>query len=58
MFSADVNFGKSPDKLKAEYLEVYEGVYAEVISTDRFDEDTDLSTTYLGTGRHDKNYSK
>ena len=23
-------------------------VYAKVISTDRFDEDTDLSTTYLG----------
>ena len=26
---------------------MYEGVYAEVISTDRFDEDTYLSTTYL-----------
>ena len=46
--SADVNFGGSPEKLKAEYLDVYEGVYAKVISTDRFDEDTDLSTTYLG----------
>ena len=48
LVSADVNFGESPEKLKAEYLDVYEGVYAEVISTDRFDEDTDLSTTYLG----------
>ena len=48
LFSADVNFGGSPEKLKAEYLDVYEGVYAKVISTDRFDEDTDLSTTYLG----------
>ena len=46
--SADVNFGRSPERLKAEYLDVYEGVYAEVISTDRFDEDTDLSTMYLG----------
>ena len=46
--SADVKFGRSPEKLKAEYLDVYEGVYAEIISTDRFDEDTDLSTTYLG----------
>ena len=35
-------------KLKAEYLDVYEGVYAKVISTDRFDEDTDLSTAYVG----------
>ena len=48
LLSADVNFGGSPEKLKAEYLDVYEGVYAEVISTDRFDKDTDLSTTYLG----------
>ena len=43
-----LNFGKSPEKLKSDYLYIYEGVYAEVISTNRFDEDTDLSTTYLG----------
>ena len=48
LLNADVNFGSSPDRLKAEYLDVYEGVYAEVVSSDRFDEDTDLSTTYLG----------
>ena len=48
LLNADVNFGGSPDKLKAEYFDVYEGVYAKVISTDIFDEDTDLSTTYLG----------
>ena len=48
LVSADVNFGGSLEKLKAEYLDIYEGVYAEVISTDRFDEDIDLSTTYLG----------
>ena len=27
---------------------MYEGVYAELISTDKFDEDTDISITYLG----------
>ena len=43
-----INFGNSPEKLKADYLDVYEAMYVEVISTDRFDEDTDLSTTYLG----------
>ena len=48
LVSADVNFGGSPEKLKAEYLDVHEGVYAEVISTGRFNEDMDLSTTYLG----------
>ena len=26
---------------------MYEGIYAEIISSNRFDEDTDLSTTYL-----------
>ena len=43
-----LNFVNSPENLKAEYLDVYEGVYVEVISTDKFDEDTDISTTYLG----------
>ena len=53
LVSADVNFGRSPEKLKAGYLDVYEGVYAEVISTDRFDEDMDLSTKILRAGRYD-----
>ena len=33
--------------MKLDYLDVHDGVYAEVLSTNRFD-DTDLSTTYLG----------
>ena len=48
MFKASVNFSGSPEKLRSEYLDVFESVYAEVISMDKFDEDTDLSTTYLG----------
>ena len=48
LLSADVNFGRNQEKLKAEYLDIYEGVYAKVIITDRFHEDLDLSTTYLG----------
>ena len=28
-----VDFGKSPEKLKSEYLDVYEGVSAEIVST-------------------------
>ena len=43
-----MNFGGSPDRLKVEYLDVYGGVYAEIVSSDRLDEDTDLSTMYLG----------
>ena len=48
LLKVSVNFGGSPEKLKSDYLDVYEGVYAEVISTDKFDEDTNLSITYLG----------
>ena len=44
----NLNFGNSPENLKSEYLDVYKGVYTEVISTDKFDEDTDISTTYIG----------
>ena len=44
----DVDFGNSPEKLKSEYLDVYEGVYAEIVSTNQFDENSDLSMTYLG----------
>ena len=40
------NFGNSPENLKAEYLDMYKGIYVEVISTDKFDEDTDIRTTY------------
>ena len=34
LVSADVNFGRSPEKLKAEYLDVYEGVYAKIVQID------------------------
>ena len=47
ILKASMNFGGRPEKLKSDYLDEYEGVYAEVISTDRFDEDADLSTTDL-----------
>ena len=48
ILKASVNFGRRPEKLRSDYLDIYEGVYAEVISTDRFDEDKDLSTTCPG----------
>ena len=48
MLKPSKNFSDVSEKLKSDYLDVYDGVYVEVISTNRFDEDTDLSTTYLG----------
>ena len=37
-----------PEKLKEEYLDIYNGIQSEILSTTVFDENLDLSTTYLG----------
>ena len=39
---------ESPGRSRAEYLDRYEGIKTEIIDTTRFDENSDLSTTYLG----------
>ena len=46
--SLDIDFGVNPETLKTNYLDLYEGVYAEMAYTNRSDENSDLSTTYLG----------
>ena len=47
----DVDFGLYPDVIKSRYLDVYEGVYAEMVYANKFNENSDLSTTYLGRQR-------
>ena len=42
------DFGESPEVLKEKYMDVYEDVYAKVVTTNRFDGNVDLTTTYLG----------
>ena len=45
----ELDFGDMPEKLKKkEYLDMDKGIYSEILSTTRFDENSDLSTTYLG----------
>ena len=44
----DVDFGLYPNITKARYLDVYEDIYAEMVYSSKFDENSDLSTTYLG----------
>ena len=43
-----IDFGIYPDILKSKYLDVYEGVYTEMVYANKFNENSDLSTTYLG----------
>ena len=44
----DIDFGLYPDITKARYLDVYEDIYAERVYASKFEENSDLSTLYLG----------
>ena len=37
-----------PQKLQEEYMDIYEGIHSEIVSSNRFDKNSDISTTYLG----------
>ena len=50
----ELDFGRTPDILKEEYLHVYEGIQSEILSTTRFDENSDSSTNYLGKADRSK----
>ena len=45
----ELHFGSTLLKLCEEYLDIYEGVQSEIVSATRFNENSHLSTTYLGT---------
>ena len=51
----ELDFGQTSDILREEYLDVYDGIQSETLSTTRFDENSDLSTTYLGKADRSKN---
>ena len=44
----ELDFGTMPQKLQEEYMDIYEGINSEVVSSNRFDKNSDISTTYLG----------
>ena len=37
-----------PQTLQEGYMDIYEGIHSEIVSSNRFDKNSDLSTTYLG----------
>ena len=51
----ELDFGQTPDILREEYLDMYEGIQSEILNTTRFDENIYLSTTYLGKADKSKN---
>ena len=44
----ELDFGTVPQNLQEEYLDMYEGIQSDIVSSSRFDEKSDISTTYLG----------
>ena len=51
----ELDFGPMPNKLKEEYLDIYEGIQSEILNTTRFDKNSDESTTSLGKSDRSKN---
>ena len=55
--ATELDSGVMPKILCKEYLDIYEGIHFKIVSTTRFDENSQLSTTYLGNSdkrRNDK----
>ena len=52
----EIDFVATLDILKEEYLDVYEEIQTEIVNTTRFNENSDLSTTYLGKSDRSKNF--
>ena len=44
----ELDFGATPQKLQEEYMDIYEGIHSDIVSSNRFNENSDISTTYLG----------
>ena len=50
----EVDFGTILQNLQEEYLDVYEGIQSDIVSSSRFDEQSNISMTYLGKIEHRK----
>ena len=44
----ELHFGTLPQKLHENYMDIYDGIQSEIVSATRFDENSNLTTTYLG----------
>ena len=51
----ELDFGPTSDILREEYLDMYKGIQSEILNTTIFDENSDLSITYLRKTDRSKN---
>ena len=54
----EVDFGTVLQSLQDKYLDVYEGIQSDIVSSSRFDQNSDTSTTYLGRMGHKESQDK
>ena len=54
----ELDFGTMPQKLQEEYMDIYERIHSEIVSSNRFHENSDISTTYLGRVENKDNWNK
>ena len=54
----ELDFGITPQKLQEEYMDIYEGIHSDIVSSNRFDENSDVSTSYLGPVENRGNQDK
>ena len=43
----ELDFGVTPQKLQEQYMDIYEGIHSEIVSSNRFDENSNITMTYL-----------
>ena len=46
--NTELDFGITPQELWEEYMDIYEGMHSEIVSSNRFDKNSDISMIYLG----------
>ena len=54
----EVDFSTVPENLQEEYLDMSEGIQSDIVSSSRFDENSDISTTHLGRTEHRESKDK
>ena len=54
----EVDFCTIPQNLQDEYLDVYEGIQSDIVSSSRFDANSDISTMYVGKIEHRESQDK
>ena len=42
------DFGTTSQKLQEEYIDIYDEIHSDLVSSNRFNENSDICTTYLG----------